>query len=112
MRDPSQLVHPKHGLRRQARIPLLVRGEQEIHVPRRLAEPEHRGIFLAESVSAIPVLRHAGIPGEARSLGHVFLLGAAERNPYQIQSNIGAGSLLQPLCLEFGDPEQTLPSRR
>jgi len=42
----------------------------------------------------------------------VLLLGAPERNPYEIHSNIAAGSLLQPLRLEFGDPEQTLPSRR
>ena len=42
----------------------------------------------------------------------LLLLSAAKRHPHQIHSNICAGPLLQPLRLEFGDPEQTLASRR
>jgi hypothetical protein len=109
---PSKLVHPECRLGRHIPRPFLGRVEQKVYIPRRRGDPKHGRIGLAEGVSAIPVLRHAGIPGEARCLGHVLHLGAPERNPYEIHSNIGAGPLLQPLRLEFGDPEQTLPSRR
>jgi hypothetical protein len=109
---PPKLVHPECRFGRQTPHPFLGPVEEEVHIPGRRREPKDGRIGLAEGVSAIPVLRHAGIPGEARCLSHVLLLGAAERNPNEIHSNIGAGSPLQPLCLEFGDPEQTLPSRR
>jgi len=41
----------------------------------------------------------------------VSLLGTARRHPHQINPYVRLGSSLQPPPLEFGDPEQTTPSR-